>query len=341
MAEEDAAGAAASGSKSIFQQKAGPLPIWVWAIAALGVWYYFQKKSSATSATAGTQTDPAGNTGTIDPQTGYVYGTPEDTAALTANNSSGSDTSGTSGSTTGGTYADNNAWAEAAIDYLVGVGVDPTTANEAIQQYLSSQTLTAAQQGDVNLAIQSLGSPPNLPGPVGTPPTPIVTPPPVGTIYAANPPTGLTVGVKTPTTVGLSWNKVTGATGYDVKILIAGVLRGDTSAPANQPGITVGALVPGTLYTFQVQALPVKTGAAFASVTATTPKATATPAPPKTPAPAPKPAAKTYTVKAGDNLTSIADALKYPGGWQALYAKNKTAIGANPNLIHAGLVLQL
>jgi LysM repeat protein len=46
-----------------------------------------------------------------------------------------------------------------------------------------------------------------------------------------------------------------------------------------------------------------------------------------------------YTVTPGDTLSSIASALAVPGGWQALYADNRRAIGPNPDLIRTGTVL--
>lgn len=46
-------------------------------------------------------------------------------------------------------------------------------------------------------------------------------------------------------------------------------------------------------------------------------------------------------MKSGDSLSKIATAKNVKGGWQALYAANKAAIGSNPNLIHPGLVLKL
>ncbi|MFL6122688.1 transglycosylase family protein [Actinophytocola sp.] len=42
-----------------------------------------------------------------------------------------------------------------------------------------------------------------------------------------------------------------------------------------------------------------------------------------------------YTVVGGDSLSKIATALNVPGGWQALYEKNKQYIG-DPNLIVPG-----
>lgn len=50
---------------------------------------------------------------------------------------------------------------------------------------------------------------------------------------------------------------------------------------------------------------------------------------------------RTYTVQPGDTLSGIAGRLKYSGGWQALYNKNKGVVGSNPNLIRAGQVLSL
>jgi LysM repeat protein len=46
-----------------------------------------------------------------------------------------------------------------------------------------------------------------------------------------------------------------------------------------------------------------------------------------------------YTVLPGDNLSGIAAALAVPGGWAALYATNRQAIGPNPDVIRPGTVL--
>ncbi|MBA2951336.1 M23 family metallopeptidase [Streptomyces himalayensis] len=57
-------------------------------------------------------------------------------------------------------------------------------------------------------------------------------------------------------------------------------------------------------------------------------------------APAAKSAAtKTYTVKSGDCLASIAREQKVAGGWKKLYKDNRKAIGADPTKIRAGLKL--
>lgn len=102
-----------------------------------------------------------------------MYGTPEDLASLAADNAGTSSTgtsAGTNATTGAQTYADNNSWGIAAVNLLVGLNIDATTANAAISNYLASQPLTTAQQADVNLAIQKLGAPPSLPSPATSSP---------------------------------------------------------------------------------------------------------------------------------------------------------------------------
>lgn len=73
------------------------------------------------------------------------------------------------------------------------------------------------------------------------------------------------------------------------------------------------------------------------------PKPVPKPAPPKVVAkPAPKPVAATrYTVKAGDNLSTIAQRFYGVQNWQKIYNANKGVIGSNPNIIRAGEVLTI
>lgn len=48
-----------------------------------------------------------------------------------------------------------------------------------------------------------------------------------------------------------------------------------------------------------------------------------------------------YTVRSGDSLSLIADAHDLKGGWTALYERNKSAVGADPDLILPGQSLDL
>lgn len=270
MAED---GPEPEGLKDFATRKVGPFPVWLYAVLFVGAWYYLERRKSASSSAAAASTttgssttssnygtDPAGNTGEINPETGYVYGSAEDTAALQQQSSSTSTTT---------TYADNNAWGQAAINYLVGLGDDATVANAAIEAYLGSQQLTTSQQAMVNSAIQRLGAPPQPPTPTTT--TPVVAPPGGATTYATNPPTGLTVSSTSGSSITLKWNAATNATGYTVTVTPSS--GGSSSAhtvTVTTPLATISGLTPSTTYSVKVQATPADAGAASATTTAKT-----------------------------------------------------------------------
>ncbi|MET7475864.1 LysM peptidoglycan-binding domain-containing M23 family metallopeptidase [Streptomyces sp. NPDC005648] len=50
---------------------------------------------------------------------------------------------------------------------------------------------------------------------------------------------------------------------------------------------------------------------------------------------------RTYSVRAGDYLSKIAEEQNVSGGWHRLYEDNREAVGDNPSLIHPGLKLTL
>ncbi|MFD5087944.1 transglycosylase family protein [Kitasatospora sp. NPDC058201] len=60
---------------------------------------------------------------------------------------------------------------------------------------------------------------------------------------------------------------------------------------------------------------------------------------PAAPPPADRPA--TWTVRDDDTLDTIAGLLRLPGGWPALYERNRTALGDDPDLIRPGQQLVL
>lgn len=295
---------ASAKSFGFLSEKVGPAPLWMWMAAGIGVWYFLLggkggKSSSpaATTSQTGYGTDPAGNTGYIDPQSGYVYGSAEDIASLQQQGQVAANEpapSSTSGSTTAGQYADNNAWGQAAVNYLVARGIDPTQANQAIQLYLAGQTLTTQQQSDVNLAIQGLGSPPSLPGPSSTNPGTVVTPPTnnggggstgggggtpkPGQVNQYPAPTGLKVIGTTPTTASVQWNAKTSA-GIPTSFTVATYqLNGKRvgystvsvpDASAGQESYTVTGLHTKYQYKIEVWANGGKTAPPHATVVAT------------------------------------------------------------------------
>lgn len=310
------------GLKAALTKKLGPLPVVVWIGAAIVIWYFVSKKNSSSSGTAGTQTDAAGNTGTIDPKTGYVYGSSEDAAALASGSSSlgTSSDSGSGGSTVAGSYADNNAWAVAAINYLVSIGEDATSSNTAITQFLASQTLTTSQQALVNLAIQRLGSPPSPPEPGGST-TPVVTPPSSAT-YATNPPTGFTTTSVGSTTIGVKWNAAVNATSYTVSWGTTANASSGTVVTSKTTA-TITGLKANTHYYLRVQASPVKSGAGFATLSKTTAKSTSGGST-KPSGGSTEKAPTAHKVTKGETFTSIAAKYKYKGGGHALWVYNYT-----------------
>jgi LysM repeat protein len=83
--------------------------------------------------------------------------------------------------------------------------------------------------------------------------------------------------------------------------------------------------------------------AALTSITAapaarTAPASTTAPA---TTTPAVTAPARTYAVQRGDTLSAIAARFGVRGGWPALYAANRPAIGPDPDALNVGLVLHL
>lgn len=271
MAEEAAAGK----GLDFLKNKVGPLPLGVWMVIGLGVFLYVQHKQAPAAGSKGGATDAAGNTGPIDPASGFVYGSPEDLASLHGviggGSGGGTDTSANgSGNANGAkTYTTNADWGRAAVNYLTGLGIDPTVATQSIGQFLSSQTMTDTQQGNVNLAIQALGPPPQLPPPTQNNPTPVGT-------NATNPVTGVTIDPRSsgPTTLEVKWNAAANVRQYIISYgLTPDANTWTTDAPAGQPSITIGRLLPGTTYHFKVQATPAASGAPWSeTVSGTTSK---------------------------------------------------------------------
>jgi hypothetical protein len=210
-------------------------------LAIVGFLYIRNKNSSSAANTAAsTSIDPATGyaygspedlaalaeqqqTGTIDPSTGYAYGSAQDTAALAAQ-------SGSSGyynpvGTTTSTITTNAEWEQEAESLLASSGYNGTTVAAALNAYLAGLPLTSDQQSIVQVALAEAGNPPvgsfsiipvQTP-PAGTTTTPNPTAPgspaPTGVVKTA--PTGFrVVSVTGGDNVNLAWNPVAGANGY-------------------------------------------------------------------------------------------------------------------------------
>lgn len=217
MAEEAA-------SAEFLTKKAGPLPVGVWiALVAggLGVtWYLNRNKGTKSPAETG-----SGETVTA---TGDGSYTPVGGAA-------GNASAGGSGNASGNTFADNNAWGTAAINYLISLGFDPGNVNQAIGQYLASQPLTTQQQAMVNSALQHFGSPPLIPAPVNgdVPGTGNQ-----GTGSAMVAPTNLHLNKYPGNAAQLVWNADKNADWYDILITSDSGGKVQNSIPGPHANIT-------------------------------------------------------------------------------------------------------
>jgi hypothetical protein len=166
------------GGKGLSIPGIGKLPTWfvLGGVGLVLVLILRNRSSSGTAAAAGTSTDPAGNVGVIDPATGYVYGSPEDSAGLAASAGSQTPSTGGAGSgsvgdqvTNGPPFTSNAAWSQYAVSVLEQSGYDPGTLSAELGLYLAGQGVTSSQQTDINAAIAVAGLPP-VAGAGGKPP---------------------------------------------------------------------------------------------------------------------------------------------------------------------------
>lgn len=211
------------------------------AVLVLGYAYWRHRQSLAdnalvSSTTVPTDTTSTGDTGTLDPATGYDYGTAQDSDALAAqsvanvNAGGGNGVTPTAGSTPTA-YATNGQWAQAGEDYLSNtVGLDAATVSAAIGAYLAGANVTEAQTSIIHQVIAAVGMPPAA-GVSGFPPSIHTVATSTGTTTTKPPPV-----VKPPVTPAkkqlaapvlhrsatsknynkFTWTKVSGASEYHI-----------------------------------------------------------------------------------------------------------------------------
>lgn len=153
MADEDG-----GGSFGFLTRKVGPMPVWGWGLIVVGIYYWYTHYGPGAASAATTASTTAAATASPPQQDLFVtqpqYG--------------------------GSMYKTNAQWEVAAVNYLTGQGVTPSLASSAIYTYIQGGSLTAQQQGYVNLAIEGIGAPPSIPK-AGPAPSPAPTPQPGGT----------------------------------------------------------------------------------------------------------------------------------------------------------------
>jgi nucleoid-associated protein YgaU len=146
--------------------KLGPLPVGAWAVvAAGGLWLGQRRKQQANDAATvddtGGQLDAGVDTGGGLEETG----TPVEF-----------DDGGDGGAVAAG-YADNQAWAAAAVTACISAGVAPTVAHSATVKFLSGDPLNVAEMHAVNVAIGAIGEPPDGAPPIRSSAPPVKKPP--------------------------------------------------------------------------------------------------------------------------------------------------------------------
>lgn len=146
----------------------------VYAVAAGGVIIggiaYYRAHHAAGSAASGSNIDPATGyvagsaqdtaalaaSDSIDPQTGFAYGSAADTGALAS--APGNNNSGNS---SGPPFASNDLWSQAAQAYLSStVGIDSGQVSQALGAYLTGNQVTSDEQSIIQQAIAAEGLPP-------------------------------------------------------------------------------------------------------------------------------------------------------------------------------------
>jgi hypothetical protein len=213
------------------------------AVAIGGVVYWREKKMG----TATTTTDTTA-TGDIDPATGFVYGTPEDVAALASQGTSLGSVGGVTNTGGGGgvppsgtgSYATNGQWSQAAIEYMVNNGLvaDPTQLSAALGKYITGAYADPIAQQLIDQAIGVQGYPPvaglnGFPPAINTNATPTT---PAGQPFP-RPPAPKASGLSR-TGVTVSIPAMTGATLYEWSI--NGANHQHTTSPSYHYGMKPG-----------------------------------------------------------------------------------------------------
>lgn len=172
----------ASGSHETGKKKGGlngkifGVPIWVaglggGAVLLVILLYLRNRKAASSTATAApaastaalayddpNQVDPNSSTGETYAEEGYTTTAAVD--AYLAGDTSGA--TGPVGLAPAGLPAPttNVQWASLAADYLIGQGNDPSLVSNALNDYINGNTLSAAEQAIVDIALQEFGEPP-------------------------------------------------------------------------------------------------------------------------------------------------------------------------------------
>lgn len=153
-------------------QKAGPLPVGVWIIAAgggIGIALYMRRYSTPADTT------PVGTEDQSFTQGGSTF-TPDGVGGTAGSGGSNVPPLPTAPS-------DNDEWFQRASNYLVGKGLSGSQVSYSLGRWLGGESLTPQDRAIVDMAIAAIGNPPTQP-----PPSPNAPPPPVNLPPRTTPP---------------------------------------------------------------------------------------------------------------------------------------------------------
>lgn len=223
--------------------------------------------------------------------------------------------------TTSQSYSSNTDWQVAALKWVTAnptlAKTNVVSAGITITSYLNGGSLDTTGSDLIQAIVSSIGPPPFPPS--GTAPS--------GQVYLSNAdwaraalswyngqPTSRFPGAKAENFINAYLKG--GPIWADEYGEIDKIIKGPIGAPPDWPGVPIIWPITNP-----------QSGS----------PAVTQPAPPSVPAPT-APTHETYTVKPGDNLTSIGR--KFGKSWQTLYNANRNII-KNPNLIYPGQVLTI
>jgi hypothetical protein len=260
--------AAGKGLGATLAKKVGPFPLGVWLAGGVGLVYYYEKKNKSASSNPAAQqsqtgygTDPAGNVGYIDPQSGYVYGSAEDIAALQSQGqvAANSYNTGGDGSTSGTGAAGGSIGGPASTTPPVADNSGQTTG--ITNPSGTSITTPGAPAATIPAAVKTTGA---------------AAPAPKNWQYPA--PQGLSANSVSDSGFGISWNPVQGPNGQKPSTYTVACYQGNTkvdqfvsgSTSTKEYGSGGKGLKPSTTYVVNVWANGGPVAPPHATITVTT-----------------------------------------------------------------------
>lgn len=264
-----------------FGKKIGPLPAGAWAVivvAGLGIGYFINNRSAKKNA---------GPTEQQLTETGVGVGggkfLPIDPPSDTGDDDKLPET--------------NQSWGNKAITWLIAQSFDGVVANNAVNKFLTGQTLSAQESALIAMVLAHFGPPPD-----GT------SAPPDNPLPAT--PGNLTVTATVGDRVNLSWSPVIGASSYEVSWSTAEYGEGGPQQ-TSLPTISSPGHAGGYDHIFFVRAVNEFGKSEPASINVPHWDGKGSNPPPSNPPPSnpppssPPPQPRTYTIHTGDTLTGI------------------------------------